>query len=167
MTLHGSPAPGKSLSSPEPHRVPGSPSIGWDRAGLRADHCGCHPTTWVPVGWCGREPKVPGGARQCLAGWQGQGWLTAGMELRDAGALALRLGGGLAYLPLEGGEEVLAKLFGHVCLQVGLHEEAKALVVDGLGRGQRVMEAPREGVLCPPLISCRVVLSQNHQLPRY
>lgn len=81
--------------------------------------------------------------------WQGQRWLTAGVELRDAGALALGLGGGLAYLPLEGGEEVLAKLFRHVCLQVGLHEEAKALVVDGLGRGQRVMEVPREGVLYP------------------
>lgn len=70
----------------------------------------------------------------CPTGRQGQGWLTEGGELRDAGALALGLGGGLAYLPLEGGEEVLAKLFGHICLQVGLHEDAKALIVDGLGR---------------------------------
>lgn len=52
--------------------------------------------------------------------------------LRHTGALVLGLGGGLADLPLEGSEEVLAKLLGHIGLQVGLHEEAEALVVDGL-----------------------------------
>lgn len=69
----------------------------------------------------------------------GQGWLTEG-------ALLLGLGGALADLTLEGSEEVLAELLGHVCLQVGLHEEAEALVVDGLGMGQRRrrrMEVPQ------------------------
>lgn len=66
--------------------------------------------------------------------------LTKAAVLGHTGALLLALGGGLADLTLEGSEEVLAKLLGHICLQVGLHEEAEALVVDGLGRAQRRME---------------------------
>lgn len=67
---------------------------------------------------------------------RGQRGLTECTELGDAGALALGLGGSLADLPLEGREEVLAKLLGHLHLQVGLHEEPKTLVVDGLGRAE-------------------------------
>lgn len=64
--------------------------------------------------------------------------------LSHTGALVLALGGRLADLTLEGSEEVLAKLLGHICLQVGLHEQAEALVVDGLGSGQRRrMEVPQ------------------------
>lgn len=90
---------------------------------------------------------------------QGQSRLTECTKLRDAGALALGLGGCLAYLPLEGREEVLAKLLGHLHLQVGLHEEAKALVVDGLGRAEgRLCGRPRARgggrAPCPPC--CRV-----------
>lgn len=126
-----------------------------------------------PWGGVGASPTCHG-ATVCPAGQQGQGWLTEGVELRDAGALLLGLRGGLAYLTLEGGEEVLAKLFGHICLQVGLHEEAKALVVNGLGRGQRRMtevpwehhggaELPAEGARPVPWvpltghISCRAL----------
>lgn len=71
--------------------------------------------------------------------------------LRHTRALVLHLGGGLADLPLEGSEEVLAKLLGHICLQVGLHEEAEALVVDGLGSGQRRrrMEVPQATMEVP------------------
>lgn len=64
-------------------------------------------------------------------------------------ALLLALGAGLADLTLEGGEEVLAELLGHISLQVGLHEEAEALIVDGLGSGQRRrrrMEVPQDTV---------------------
>lgn len=90
---------------------------------------------------------------------RGRRRLTECTELRDAGALALGLGGCLAYLPLEGREEVLAKLLGHLHLQVGLHEEPKALVVDGLGRAEgRLWGRPgaRGGgrAPCPPC--CRV-----------
>lgn len=63
--------------------------------------------------------------------------LTKAAVLSHTGALVLALGGGLADLTLEGSEEVLAKLLGHICLQVCLHEEAEALVVDGLGSAQR------------------------------
>lgn len=80
----------------------------------------------------------------CPAGWQG--WLTEEAGLCHTRALLLALGGGLADLTLEGSEEVLAELLGHISLQVGLHEEAEALVVNGLGSGQkrRSMEEPQD-----------------------
>lgn len=101
----------------------------------------CHPLqvpppTSTPVSSVGPSPPCP-------AGWQG--WLTEGAVLGHSRALLLALGAGLADLTLEGGEEVLAELLGHISLQVGLHEEAEALVVDGLGSGQRRrrMEVPQ------------------------
>lgn len=82
----------------------------------------------------GRESRRDRARLQCLASCRaGPSGLT---ELRDAGALALGFGGCLAALPLEGREEVLAELLGHLRLQVGLHEEAEALVVDGLRGAQ-------------------------------
>lgn len=143
----------------------------------------CHPLWVAPHNLrpCGAVwERAP---RAAVPRWQGQGWLTEGVELRDAGALALGLRGGLAYLTLEGGEEVLAKFFGHVRLQVGLHEEAKALVVDGLGKGQRRrMEVPwaLQGDAELPVAGCGGVLcrgpphwanqlqspSQNCRLPK-
>lgn len=135
--------------------------------------CRCHPTTSVPMGQHGREPKVP---RHAQLG--SRGWLTKGVVLQDTGALALGLGGGLTYLTLEGGEEVLAKLFRHVCLQVGLHEKVKALIVDGLGsRHRRMIEVPQAchggadapvegGILGPPHWAHQLQNRPQNQLPK-
>lgn len=58
MMPHGSPPLGKALSSAEECRVPRNPSVGLC-AGPDATHCGCHPATFVPMGWRGGEPNMP------------------------------------------------------------------------------------------------------------
>lgn len=62
--------------------------------------------------------------------------LTECIGLRDARTLLLRLWGILADLALEGHEEVLAKLLWDIHLQVRLHEEPEALIVNGLWRSK-------------------------------